>query len=170
MSPVRLLRIALAVMIGMLITGAVAGTAHAWTQGYRLLSVQSDSMQPVFGRGDAVLLQRRDASALVPGDVVTFGAAGATGTPISHRVLAARPGGLITKGDSLREQDQPVAFSRVQGRVIAVLPGFGKALEFMRSPVGLALLVYLPALLLIAVEIRRLLTHSSRPMYTFRAR
>lgn len=40
--------------------------------GYRMLRVMTDSMEPVFGRGDCIIVKEADKEELVVGDIITF--------------------------------------------------------------------------------------------------
>jgi len=73
-----------------------------------------DSMHPIIRCDDCLLVEPADRTRIRRGDVVlTLADRGLT----AHRVIALTDGTLITRGDNLRENDLPVDFSRVLGRV-----------------------------------------------------
>lgn len=73
-----------------------------------------DSMHPIIRCDDYLLVEPADAMRIRRGDVVlTLADRGLT----AHRVVALANGTLITRGDNLHDNDQPVELSRVLGRV-----------------------------------------------------
>ncbi len=75
---------------------------------------------------------------------------------VSHRLVAInkKTGLVTTAGDILGVTDKPFPSSRIIGRATAVAPGFGRVMDAARTPIGLIILVYLPAVLIITGEIR----------------
>lgn len=137
---------------GLIIAGSMSG---------RLLSVQSDSMEPTIYKGDAVMVLRTDKAP--DGAIVSYRAPQGT---ITHRVVAQGVDGTVfTKGDALDSIDPPVAAAQRLGTVGFIMPGLGTLLDTLRSPVGLMLCIYLPGLLLMLGEIRHLYLAYHRPTY-----
>lgn len=141
----------------MLAVPLLAGLAVWHSQHYTLLSVQTGSMAPVLEPGDAVLLHRVDPETLRLGDVITYRTENGKDVTITHRMIEVAPDGWITtQGDENAVADAPIDPSRVIGRAEQRYPNAGFALDFMRSKPGLIVLVYAPATVLIALEMRRL--------------
>lgn len=116
--------------------------------------VQSGSMEPAIPVGALVVIV--PATTYEAGDVITFGKRGAI--PTTHRIAAVEGSGakatFITKGDANEEADTaPVPFSQVQGRVLVSLPYVGFVLDFARQPLGFALLIALPAVMIMLEEV-----------------
>lgn len=133
----------------------------------RLLDVQTNSMTPLFRAHDAVVVRPVNPVALRPGDIVSYRSALIAGQLVTHRVvtidrLRQR---LIVKGDRLPEADPPVPFTAVRGREVAVVPRIGTILEFVKKPLGLGLLIYLPAISIILSEFLRLQRHYQKQHY-----
>jgi signal peptidase I len=147
--------------ITLLIAAIVAGGALVYIQAghAKLLSVQSGSMVPAINKGDLVIV-KRIPDKLAVGDVITFINPHNAKQTITHRVVEApRPsnGNLVTtKGDANPLPDQPIAPSQVLGSVQRSVPYAGRGFDLMRHPVGLLVLIYVPAFLIIADETRRL--------------
>lgn len=117
-------------------------------------------MRPALQPGDLLIVRSSVGGAVRRGDVVNYeprpGAAAVT-----HRVVSAAGHGttfqLTTKGDANRLPDTIVAReSSVRGKVVAVVPKIGTGARLLRTPVGFAAGIVLPALLLLIGEIRRI--------------
>jgi signal peptidase len=126
--------------------------------GQRLLSVQTGSMMPVFRPGDALIVESVTAPQLRPGEIISYQSPLDPRLIISHRLIKIdrRTGWLTTRGDALQTTDQPFPPGRVVGRAVTVAPRLGRILDFSHHPLGLALMVYLPALSLTIIELRHL--------------
>lgn len=126
--------------------------------GNRLLTVQTGSMQPVFRPGDVVIDSRATPGSLRIGDIVSYRSLRDPRVIVSHRIIAISPtdGQITTKGDALHIHDPSISPQLVIGRVKAVAPGLGRLLSWLRSPLGLGLTAYMPALITIALQCRRL--------------
>lgn len=121
-----------------------------------VLAVQTASMVPVFAPGDAVVIQWLDRQ-YEPGEVISYRSRKDPRQIISHRIVAIdnKLQQLVTKGDNLHEPDPPIRNWDVLGKVVYVIPVAGHALNFLYTWLGLVLLVYLPALLVLWFEVRR---------------
>lgn len=141
--------------------GIVAVTTRA--QHGQLLSVQTGSMVPNLNKGDLVGVTRVSASSLKVGDIITFINPKDKKSTITHRITelpnAAHPGQVITKGDANPAADQAHPVSQIIGKVGWSVPYAGKAIDFVRKPIGLIALIYVPALLVIISELKRLAKH-----------
>ena len=137
-----------------------------------ILSVQSDSMEPVFRKGDAIILQKTPPTLLSPGDIVSYPHPDKADVIISHRVVSADAytGKLITKGDANVAPDQVTSTLGVLGRVGYAVPKAGFVVDWLHSWQGLAVLVYLPVAALLAQELLRLGHQYGRPTYAVAGR
>lgn len=114
--------------------------------------VQSGSMEPAIPTGSVVVIA--PSSAYAVGDVITFGKDSARDVPTTHRIAEVTDTGFITKGDANEERDvNPVPAGDVIGKVYLHVPYAGFVLDFARKPLGFALLIGLPALLIIFDEL-----------------
>lgn len=135
----------------------LTGASWWFLLGGRLLAVQSQSMRPVFSRGDGLIVLPMSANRLIVGDIITYRSNLDSRVLITHRMVAKRQGMLITKGDSLTQADQPVQPQQVVGRAIGVLPGYGRLAMFLHSRAGLLSALYAPVVLIIGLEVQRTL-------------
>lgn len=141
--------------------------AMGYLQGYRLLAVQSNSMQPVFARGDALVVRRTTADTLLPGMIISYRSPVNGHVTISHRLLRLDEGQgtLITQGDALSEPDPAVPDENLIGQDRAVIPSFGRLLDALHTPLGLAAAVYLPAAAFGGRAVWRFSRQSYHPVY-----
>jgi len=127
--------------------------------GYELRIVQSGSMEPAVPVGSVVLIQPAERYAV--DDIVTFGDDRNGSLPTTHRIVGdTLVGGelaYITKGDANEEADiEPVPQTDIRGKVRFSLPYLGFVLDFARQPLGFALLIGIPAFLVVVEEVSNL--------------
>lgn len=132
--------------------------------GFRVYSVQSDSMRPAITKGDAVVVVR-SAARPSAGQVVSYHDPAKAGLMISHRLVAYRGATVITKGDANITADQPIPYESVVGTVRTRIPYMGSIVDALRRPAGLVCMVYVPACVLAWKELRRLVYLMSSPTY-----
>jgi len=121
--------------------------------GYQARIVQSGSMEPAISTGALVVMHEQDRYEV--DDIITFTTSGSD-IPTTHRIMedGLQQGELVyyTKGDANNDGDpEPVTLGQILGRVLFSIPYLGYLLDFARQPLGFALLIGIPALL-IAVE------------------
>lgn len=153
----------------LLLIGAGVGLVAFQARGGRLLSIQSSSMAPNMQKGGLVGVMPVSETQLRVGDVITFINPADNKTTITHRVTAlGGPAGesITTKGDANPAADAPISDALLIGRERFYLPWLGWFLDFVRQPIGLLLLIYVPALTVVVAEIRRLAAYyKSREPY-----
>lgn len=115
--------------------------------GYRLDTVRSGSMSPAIKTGDLVISSSVQDEDVHVGDVIIFRH---DGVLICHRVIETNlsQGLILTQGDA-NEGPDPffVGYDDVVGEVGTVLPSVGHAVSFLRSPLGLGIIIGLGVLL-----------------------
>lgn len=135
--------------------------------GYRLLAVQTDSMNPTIHAGDLVIGRPPKAQSIQPGTVITF--RNPTGQLVTHRVIQVQETGYVTKGDANSSpDDQPVGAGAVVSIYGLRIPRAGFLAGLLRGWTGLLFLVILPGTLLVATESMRiwnLLRQGSAPQH-----
>ena len=117
--------------------------------------VQSGSMEPSIKTGALVIL--KPSSEYHIGDVIMFGEDTKTKVPTTHRIVAdeVRSGVFYytTKGDANEDPDpQQVAQTEVIGKVLFSIPYLGYVLDFAKKPLGFALLIGVPAAIVVFDE------------------
>jgi signal peptidase len=139
--------------------------ALALSQGSKFLSVQSGSMVPTFQRGDLVIVKSVPDYGYKVGDIITFINPKNAKQTITHRVDSIlprtnmQPERFVTKGDANPVADMPSYGKNVIGKVHAHVPYLGFVFDFTRKPIGLILLIYIPALTVIVAEMKRLVKY-----------
>lgn len=128
----------------------VIGAEHSYV-------VLSDSMDPTYSAGDVIVVQSVSPEKIQEGDVITFEQPANRVSQTTHRVIdiVHRDQGLYfrTKGDANEGPDPHlVPASNVIGEVWFSIPYVGYVLFFAQTQNGIALLVIVPALLLILTE------------------
>ena len=107
--------------------------------------VVSGSMKPVFKENDMIIYQKHDRKDYRTGDIVVYVRDRGTEDEIliTHRLIGISEDQLITKGDANSISDKPIGWDQLIGRVVFLVPGIGKLVEFMRTPVGILIAVIL---------------------------
>ena len=122
---------------------------------YQIKIVKSGSMEPDIKVGSIVII--KPSSNYTVGDVVTFGKDTKTDIPTTHRIVSSRAQeGVIlftTKGDANEDNDtNEIKQSDVHGKVLFDVPFFGYIIDLARKPIGFAVLIILPAIIVIYDE------------------
>jgi signal peptidase len=112
--------------------------------------VLSGSMEPTIFIGDIVITKKQDDYR--KNDVITF--YGPEGRIVTHRIVEIKENKdhrtFFTKGDANRsEDDAQIQQEQIIGKVIFVIPKLGYAANFIQTPLGLIILVFIPSSLLI---------------------
>lgn len=163
-----LLRVLLVVSAVCLIA-LLAGGAAWWARGGRIMSVQTGSMAPTVRPGDGLVILPASFNQLKSGDVVSYHSGQDPNVVISHRIVSVNRahGTIITRGDNLSQPDSTVYRHQIIGRAIAVAPQYGRAAQALRTPQGLAVGLYLPALVFVAIELWLYASGESAQVYRF---
>ncbi|MDD5568925.1 MAG: signal peptidase I [Candidatus Pacebacteria bacterium] len=123
---------------------------------YRNLVVLSGSMEPTLKVGSLVTVKKSADYAV--GDIITFGDGKANSKVlITHRIVAADVKNgqqyFTTKGDANNGKDrEQVPQNRVIGKELFTIPYLGHVVNFTRKPFGFALLIMIPAGMVIMGE------------------
>ena len=126
--------------------------------------VKSGSMEPTIKTGALVFI--KPSASYKVGDIVTFGADTKTQIPTTHRIVEVIGSGSLqrfsTKGDANDSADpQTIRLSDIHGKVFFSLPYLGYVLDFARQPLGFALLIGVPTVIIIIDEIGKILREVS---------
>jgi len=130
------------------------------TGNYKVMTVISGSMAPAIKMGSVVIV--KPASDYKIGDVITFGPYSKTKAPTSHRiydikVVDGQPV-YITKGDVNNAPDARELQKRdIVGKVLFSVPFVGYAVDFAKKPMGFALIIVVPAAIIIYDEIKKII-------------
>ncbi len=125
----------------------------------KFLVVQSGSMEPSIKVGSVVVV--KSVSNYKVGDIITFGPYSKTKTPTTHRIYEIKGDcpncTFVTKGDANNGPDQhDIRLSDIIGKVLLDVPYVGYAVATAKKPVGFALIIIIPAAIIIYDEVRKI--------------
>ena len=100
--------------------------------GYGMAVVLSGSMEPALSVNDLIVAKETEEYAV--GDMVVFQDGDSV---VVHRVVTLDEETVQTKGDANNVADAPISRELVKGKVIAYIPGAGYVVNFLRTPVGI---------------------------------
>jgi signal peptidase I len=162
------------IAIGLGVTGFILGALAALffnrpTVGWQALSVPTGSMRPSMPPGSLALVRRVPDSTLKVGDVITYTNPMTMKSTLTHRIIKIqKPQNsaltITTKGDANPSPDQPFVAGLVKGKLAWHVPYVGTGLMWAKTWTGIAVLVYLPALIIIANELRKLRDYYKKMM------
>jgi len=126
------------------------------TGNYKVLIVQSGSMQPTIKTGSLII--SKPESMYEVGDIITFRYGKTT---ITHRVYEKKEidnqTSYVTKGDANNASDKnEISSSDIVGKVFFHMPYLGYAVDTAKKPLGFMLVVVLPALIIIFDEAKNI--------------
>lgn len=129
------------------------------TGNFKVLVVQSGSMEPAIKMGGLVMI--KPVADYKINDVITFTNPKKPQELTSHRIvnLEVIDGKTFyaTKGDANENPDtRKVAKDEVVGKVLFDVPFVGYAVDFAKKPLGFALLIIVPAVLVIIDEVKNI--------------
>lgn len=129
--------------------------------GDRPYTVLTGSMEPTISAGDVVIDERISPLQARVGDIVTFRDPEDQSRQLTHRVKRIRRAGahlwFVTQGDANNTVERwRIAADGSLGRVLYTVPWVGHVAVLTRTPLGLALLVIVPVLLLALDELLKI--------------
>lgn len=122
--------------------------------GIRPFSIQTESMEPFFSKGDLIIDKVvKDAAELEVGDVITFWTV-IQGERVlnSHRIIQIDDYenylSFVTKGDNNSVEDSlTVHQAEVVGKYMTHIPGMGTVIDFLQTGTGFLLVIVIPCAL-----------------------
>jgi len=132
---------------------------------FQVKIVSSGSMEPAIKVGSIVVIKPQSEYGV--GDVVTFGGRRQNEIPTTHRIVSSRVsnGELLfaTKGDSNESVDPAeIKQSDVVGKVLFSIPYVGYIIDFARKPLGIVLIIVIPALFIVYDEMHKIFKEIKR--------
>lgn len=126
---------------------------------YKLMVVQSGSMEPAIKLGSIVVVKPADEYQV--DEIITFKSPEAPGKPTTHRVVEIKTidnrQSYITKGDANKDPDKKeIAKRDIVGKTLFVIPYLGYAVNIVRKPFGFMLLIVLPVTMIIYGEVMKI--------------
>ena len=132
---------------------------------FQIKIVLSGSMEPEIKVGSVVIVKPVDRYEV--GDVVTFGKDDRDNIPTTHRILDVRvvDGEMrfITKGDANEDRDgRELTADGIIGKVLFDIPYLGFILDMAKKPLGFAILIGIPAVIIVSDEFRKIWKEARR--------
>ena len=111
--------------------------------GYGIANVLSGSMEPTFSKGTLLLV--KEEKQVEPGQIVVYQSGQEL---IVHRVIQIQGNLVTTKGDANEAADPVFNVSQIKGVVVCWIPFLGSWVSFLKTPVGIILLLVCAVLLM----------------------
>lgn len=122
------------------------------------LVVRTGSMEPTLPVGSVVVIKPADPNKLQKDEIICFELS--ESQSLTHRIIDIVDDGFITKGDANKAPDNFIVEKKdIIGKVIFTIPYLGYLNYFVNTPLGFTLLIILPATLIIAEELRTIISH-----------
>ncbi|MDC3413623.1 signal peptidase I [Aquibacillus sp. 3ASR75-11] len=145
---------ALLIVMAFIVISTKASSGEPSFFGYQLKTVMSGSMAPTFQTGSVIAVNLTgETTKFKKGDVITF--MQSNNQLVTHRIYEVRGSGkqmqYITKGDNNENPDfNPVLSQNVVAKYSGfTIPYLGYFIEFIKSPKGTALVLFIPGVLLL---------------------
>lgn len=139
--------------------------------GYSAMSVLSGSMRPYLEPGDMIVDRAVKAKEIIVGDVITY----RVGTSIvTHRVVEIMEKDnkvyFLTRGDANNTDDgRPIEEIQLIGRVSFKIPKGGYVARFIRSPIGILIIIGIPIMFMLAGELMKAILSGDKKKKTDKA-
>ena len=125
----------------------------------KTLAVLSGSMEPTIHTGSLIII--KPVSDYIVGDIITFGKNTKIDIPTTHRIAEVKMinGETIyaTKGDANNSEDgKDISKKDIIGKVYFSIPYLGYIVNFVKNPMGLLIVIIIPAVVIIYDEILKI--------------
>ena len=110
--------------------------------GIGMAVVLSGSMEPVLSIDDLIVV-KNDNNFRV-GDVIVYQN---NNRLVVHRIITINDEEIITKGDANDAEDKPILKENIKGKLVYHLEGFGKYVNFIKTPLGIGCVLIITILL-----------------------
>ncbi|MCK5659968.1 MAG: signal peptidase I [Methanosarcinales archaeon] len=139
---------------------AIAALLFIITTDVNVYGVSGHSMEPLITDSDVVFI-KPVTDPLTTGDIITFRTSDKI--KVTHRIVGITNDGYITKGDNNPKNDDAlVPKNIIIGKLWFKIPYIGGIFDFASTQSGYILLTLIPAILLITIETRKILTYINR--------
>lgn len=110
--------------------------------GMGMAVVLSGSMEPVLSIDDLIIVKSDNEFRV--GDVIVYQN---NNRLVVHRIVSIDDEEIITKGDANDAEDKPILLENVKGKLVYHLEGFGKYVNFVKTPLGIGCVFIITILL-----------------------
>lgn len=135
-----------------LIAGVTVISALDFSDTWKLMAVQSGSMEPAIKTGSLVIIKKADD--YQKEEVITYQNKRDSRVTTTHRIVEIKDGQFITKGDANDSVDNnPVNKGLILGKVSLAIPLLGYPISFAKTLSGLIILIIIPSTIIVYSEI-----------------
>ena len=129
--------------------------------GYKAYIVNTDSMSKTdFKAGDLILVKETDPATLKKGDIITYMSQSTEsfGETITHKIrklttdAKGNPGFITYSTTTNQDDDTIVTYMYVLGKYEKAIPGVGTFFNFMKTPQGYIICIFIPFMILIVYQ------------------
>ena len=148
------------IILCIFVIALMCATIHALP--VRFLTVSGHSMEPAITNSDVIAVTTSvNPDELKVGDVISYEYyTGGRMVSITHRIVAIDENGIMTKGDSNDGVDDCIVKpSDVTGIFRFKIPYLGLFIRFANTGTGYWSLIFLPAMMLIIIEIKKIIKY-----------
>lgn len=133
-----LLTIALVIGISIYCWNAkrLLGDSMPMPAGYGIAVVLSGSMEPTLSVDDVILVKKTNDYEV--DDIVVYQKGFEL---VVHRIIEIKKDIIITQGDANNVADHEITKDSIKGEVIGTIPSIGSLIDFIKSPLGIILIV-----------------------------
>ena len=142
-----------------IIAGLLIISIFPITGNIKFMVVQSGSMEPAIKMGSIVMVKPVEEYKI--GDIITFDLSASGIGYITHRIYDIKvvegEVSYITKGDDNNAPDlREILRREITGKVLLSIPYVGYAVDFAKKPLGFALIILIPATVIISDEVKKI--------------
>jgi len=135
-----------------LMAGVTVISALDFSDTWKLMAVQSGSMEPAIKTGSLVMIKKADD--YQKEEVITYQNEQDSRVTATHRIVEIKDGQFITKGDANNAVDTTaVPKNLILGKVTLVIPLLGYLISFIKTLPGLIILIIVPSTIIVYSEI-----------------
>ena len=98
--------------------------------------VLTGSMEPTISTNDLIIV--KETNDYEVGDIVVFQDHSSL---VVHKIIRIDGEEIVTKGDANNTEDAPISVKQIKGEVISIIPFFGLMVKFIKSPIGIVLIL-----------------------------
>ena len=98
--------------------------------------VLTGSMEPTISTNDLIIV--RETNDYEVNDIVVFQDHSSL---VVHKIIRIDGEEIVTKGDANDTEDAPISVKQIKGEVVSIIPFFGLMVKFIKSPIGIVLIL-----------------------------
>ena len=98
--------------------------------------VLTGSMEPTISVNDLIIV--KETNDYEVGDIVVFQDHSSL---VVHKIIRIDGEEIVTKGDANDTEDAPISVKQIKGEVVSIIPVLGLIVKFIKSPIGIVLIL-----------------------------